>query len=1123
MNLSEFREQYPQYDGVSDGNLATALYGKYYKDTMSSAHFVDSIGLKKDTISSAHLATLYGKYYPGEGKFAGEGEIRSPLRWPTFKAFMGGSAQGLLVEESMAREMINVLTGSTDKEKEDAKEAYFDDPVNRQLNEIASVLDELEAAGMQDTPKYQDWEGQFNELRARQGEKTPEFSMSSFVAAAKEDPGAVGAELANVIMADPYLALTPLGWEKAAASAALKLAKYGSRVQRIGSVSAGAAAAATTGAVVVAPISVFEQLNENGTVDEARLASEVGLGALGSATLGAIWRGLKHAGKATAQAKAKFYANAEDDLVGAINEHLRAHGISNVPDEVLFQLPAPAQRRLLTYVPPKLLTGPKMSGTFEVTPAGVAKRLTSAQAEAQRKAPTWLSGDESKLTLEQKRYLDKNPGRRPAQARPMYRHEERLLAEARAGRRVNNSMRFPGKQVGEVDPALLAVLAAGGIGAATALVLGGDQKDASGAAILGMGATLAARKLYMVGKSVSKTIDDGPKIRASKLVDDWDKRTSDSSLANYRLQQHINEAVPDQVARENITHFMEGKKVKLTPEEIKVANEMKNWFRMMGEHGKREGVLGDLLDNYVTHIWKQPGQKTEDVIKMFRGKSMSPKTKFSKQRVIPDYQTGIDMGLEPVTLDIGQIAKIYAESLNRAIANKRLITSLKNEGLIVPTKGAPKDWPSINHPQLQGLRVEPNIVPSLRFVFQNTDPNLIVESLVALNFAMKRSLVSLSAFHLNALVESSIFALGHPMHTLKLLRGTHPVFQMLKYGKAGDEVNLMLRNGLKIGRVEDVGGDSFYSTMEMLAKWADKQLPGGGVVPREYIKVNKFIDKIMWDRYLTGIKLIVSLKELEKAKLRNLKMHSRNPSKYPLRSTEVIAGDIAEYVNDAFGGLDWRRIAERTRGKKWRDIKMAAFSPKGRMGLQLGLFAPDWTIANLRVALKAIPGMARNKFIGSLHRKYLARQLLFIATAVNGVNYMMSGKFMWENDNPTRIDLGDGREMVASKQAFEPFHWITKPGKTALNKMGVFPATVMEQIMNVQWLSATGAPRIREKDDTLLQNVADTATHLGKKFVPIGLQQMEEQGVGAGLAGLAGHPIYIAPTKSWRDSRSRRD
>jgi len=273
MNLAEFRKQYPQYDSRSDAELATALYDKHYKKTgMSLANFADAIEMQPE----------------GEGGIVNT--VRSPLRWPTFKAFMGGSAKGLLAEESMMRDIMDVVTGNTKKSKREEREEYFGDPVDRQLGELAAVLDDFEAAGKQDTPQYMELAKEYDELNSRKEEKVPDFSLKAFKEAVKKDPGAVGGEVINSLMADsPYIFIGPVGWEKAAASAAVRLAKFGKTTQRIGTTAAGIAGGAAAEAAIMAPISAFEQINESGTVDEKRFLTEVSIAAGAGGLFGMVF------------------------------------------------------------------------------------------------------------------------------------------------------------------------------------------------------------------------------------------------------------------------------------------------------------------------------------------------------------------------------------------------------------------------------------------------------------------------------------------------------------------------------------------------------------------------------------------------------------------------------------------------------------------------------------------------------------------------------------------------------------------------------------------------------------------------------------------------------------------
>lgn len=193
---------------------------------------------------------------------------------------------------------------------------------------------------------------------------------------------------------------------------------------------------------------------------------------------------------------------------------------------------------------------------------------------------------------------------------------------------------------------------------------------------------------------------------------------------------------------------------------------------------------------------------------------------------------------------------------------------------------------------------------------------------------------------------------------------------MLRNGKAGDTVDVALRAGLKIGIIEDVGTDSFYGALQHIQRFADKNFVTRPVkyAAQAYEKVNRILDDITWDKIATGVKLATFMKQYEVAILKNIKQHQKNPTKYPLKDKDVLARDIAEFVNDAYGGLNWRRMAEGVNNKYGRDYALAINSPSGRRAMQLLVFAPDWSLANIRVMAKALPGLSRSPDQARLYR-----------------------------------------------------------------------------------------------------------------------------------------------------------
>jgi len=176
--------------------------------------------------------------------------------------------------------------------------------------------------------------------------------------------------------------------------------------------------------------------------------------------------------------------------------------------------------------------------------------------------------------------------------------------------------------------------------------------------------------------------------------------------------------------------------------------------------------------------------------------------------------------------------------------------------------------------------------------------------------------------------------------------------------------------------------------------------------------------------------------------------------------------------------------------------------------MQLGMFAPDWTIANIRIIGKNFAPQ-KSGAQRAMYAKYLTRSTLMYMTLADGFNLAMSGHHIWENEDKTTIDMGDGRRMVASKQLMEPVKWVDDFWKTGMNKLGIIPRTIAEFGQVKQWISPYGkAPNIWEADDDTVVKWGKALQHVGKKFVPIGIQQTMQRGPQAGSTGLLGHPIY---------------
>lgn len=665
-------------------------------------------------------------------------------------------------------------------------------------------------------------------------------------------------------------------------------------------------------------------------------------------------------------------------------------------------------------------------------------------------------------------------------------------------------------------PKFLNRLAAIGVGGATGYTL--DKDHPMEGMVIGatLGAAVGTVNPVTIANNIDKIFEKDNRIRVDQFVDTHEHNIGRVARQIFQLQDSIESLAPEEASRIKITHWLDGdKSIILTNKEMQAAQQAKDFFKVMGMAGKKFGVLKSTLNDYITHLWKF-GRQGEDLIGNVFGPTMSPKSQFAKGRTLTTIAQGKAAGLTPLTEDVSQILGIYGNSMARSIENARLLESLKGftdgfgNKVIMAADKAPQNWKFINHPQMVGVKVHPDIAPTLKHLFDQRDPGVWTRAGLGLNMALKRTAVSFSMFHAKALTDAYIGAGGDVTKLPGIARGTDSLLRQIRSGGNGDIIDKALAGGLKfqMGRqaapVADVS-DSFYAGMKDLQMSMDSFIPGMGKLPKGFAEINHKIDDLMWGRLHTGMKLQIFSKQYEKFVAGGM------PEK-------EAAEKAASYANDLFGGLNWRRIAEGVKFKWGRDFALAATSPTARRASQIMFFAPDWTISTTRAALKAFDGGLTGDALSRAHRMYILRSAAYYLTVGDALNYAFSGHHIWENephipkgqeataadkmDAMTFIDMGDGTRMQFSKHAIEPLHWAIKPGQQFLNKLGIIPSEVMEQALGKEYLSATAPP---------MQNRAE---HLAARVLPFPLQGINQPGRTAGeqinrtIASAAGIPIY---------------
>ena len=95
---------------------------------------------------------------------------------------------------------------------------------------------------------------------------------------------------------------------------------------------------------------------------------------------------------------------------------------------------------------------------------------------------------------------------------------------------------------------------------------------------------------------------------------------------------------------------------------------------------EKDGIPIGYQENYITHIWKQSPAEVQKILSAKGG------FKYAKERVIPTYREGIELGLTPKYTHPAPIIAEYVAKLEKTKAALSLFRSLKNQGIIVPAK-----------------------------------------------------------------------------------------------------------------------------------------------------------------------------------------------------------------------------------------------------------------------------------------------------------------------------------------------------------------------------------------------------------------------------------------------------
>ena len=552
---------------------------------------------------------------------------------------------------------------------------------------------------------------------------------------------------------------------------------------------------------------------------------------------------------------------------------------------------------------------------------------------------------------------------------------------------------------------------------------------------------------------------------------------------HFKALKMSNDIMPFKEGRERVWRaIQEGKAHELTGVAKELYEYHKAKVQELWESAKDVGVIEGYIEDYAArHIDMEHLSRAEkEAIMKEIGNAypaLRPTTKHSKTRTVTDFgelKKIMDKhDLKFTTEDLAESYRLYANSVLRAIRDTRKLNALKTtrvSGLpvLMEIGGAEKIPPNYKPVKGGGIyenyAVHPDIYDAVKHLIGSNDPGIILKTAATLSGAIKRVAVGFSLFHYGTLNVAN-FLTNKPMHSIESFvktRGGLKRESLLKDPKTGElskEAKFQIDNGVTFGIISDSG----VGAMDAIARSADSLL--GKVTGKNYNliykatqparMVQKALDHMTWEITHDGLKYLAAQKKLEMARLN-----------FPDVPDAVHMKEISKNINNTFGGLDWFSVAREGNSKLSEKIKMAAYSPEGRMGLQVLMFAPDWTMSTVRAVTHALPekafapatwdlsaglqGLLHPLTEGDYSRQYMARFAFTSLTLANGLNVALSGKYIWENKDPFTIDLGDGTFLSPFKHAAEFYHWATDFDKTFYNKLGWLPKQLTEAAYDIR-------------------------------------------------------------------------
>ena len=541
--------------------------------------------------------------------------------------------------------------------------------------------------------------------------------------------------------------------------------------------------------------------------------------------------------------------------------------------------------------------------------------------------------------------------------------------------------------------------------------------------------------------TVDQTIKDGVD-KGKDILIEHHKNLRDAEFLHRRLTQEFEKSVPDKLRQMEILHSieqlhnpkfynglslqergvvswmdMELDKLDAFVEDSDLPITTSNGEIIDKPTGKYAGGIANHT-RHLFHWWINP--KTGQPYKGKYGK-FSKNLPQAKQRKIPDYETGIEYGIEPVTSNVGDIIGETWESVMRAVQSREMFKNLAKidgeKGVMITRtkKGKPKQirmlerWDILQKEGLTDdyIRFDAGGILDRAIVFKGEDGSLrilkgavgIQKDLYPFVDAYVKSPIYGNA--MKAVFFTKALKLGfnlfHPVQLgMQELANFRIPFKNIPRGLAlmkegGEVVQLLHREGLELKGYEDINYDELWNFKATSVPLAIRK---GLTVPL------KLSSKFLFEVVQPGMKISFAVDKYNQLLPRFLAEG---------KTKEECARAVVRIADGHFSGEDYKRALLET--NKWM-VRMY-FEAGARKAWQASFLSPTWQREHLMVAKDVGKSLLPNPVLRKLHLRemgperssywqYFLGAMMIIGTA-NLMNYIFTkdedgeGKFLWEN------------------------------------------------------------------------------------------------------------------------------